>query len=145
MKFERMVFTPSYWITPLVVWSGIAEDEGMFLFGARPDDASLVPGEVVPDRLLLVLKALADPTRLKILRYLFEGSLTPAELARRLRLRAPTVTHHLKTLRLAGLVHITFEEKGEKRYASRLSAVSGMCNGLYRYIGADVEAAEELA
>jgi DNA-binding transcriptional ArsR family regulator len=144
MKFDKMVFAPSYWITPLVVWDSIAEHEGMFLFGARPDDASLVPGEVVPDSLLRMLKALADPTRLKILRYLFEESLTPAELARRLRLRAPTVTHHLKTLRLAGLVHITFEEKGEKLYASRLSAVKGMCESLYRYIGADVEAVVEI-
>ncbi|MGD2155313.1 MAG: metalloregulator ArsR/SmtB family transcription factor [Anaerolineales bacterium] len=140
MKFKKMIFAPSYWITPLVVWDRIAEDEGLFLFGARPDDASLVPGEVVPDSLLRMLKALADPTRLKILRYLVEDSLTPAELARRLRLRAPTVTHHLKTLRLAGLVHITFEERGERLYASRLSAVSGMCESLYKYIGADVEA-----
>jgi DNA-binding transcriptional ArsR family regulator len=93
------------------------------LFGARPADISLVPGETVPDAMLRSLKALADPTRLKILRYLGESSYTPTQLARLLRLRAPTVIHHLNDLRLAGLVHLTLEGGGEKRYEARLETV----------------------
>jgi len=94
-------------------------------FGARPADASLIPGEVVPDRLLQALKALADPTRLRILRYLAQEPLTQAELARRLRLRPPTVTHHLHALRVAGLVHIMLQKVKDdnNRYMARQEAI----------------------
>ena len=94
-------------------------------FGARPADASLVPGDVVPDALFQALKAMADPTRLRILRYLSAEPLTPAELSRRLRLRAPTVIHHLHALRLARLVHLELsEQEGSKKYAARREAVT---------------------
>ncbi|MGD0611916.1 MAG: metalloregulator ArsR/SmtB family transcription factor [Anaerolineales bacterium] len=70
---------------------------------------STLPEELVPDRLLRSLKMLADPTRLKILYYISQEEVTPSQLARRLHLRAPTVTHHLNELRLAGLVNLTFQ------------------------------------
>jgi len=41
----------------------------IFLFGVRPANMSVIPGELVPDGLLRALKALADPTRLKIISY----------------------------------------------------------------------------
>jgi len=42
-----------------------------------------------------------------------------------LRLRAPTVTHHLQALRLAGLVQLTLGEGKEvKRYAARPEAIA---------------------
>jgi DNA-binding transcriptional ArsR family regulator len=69
--------------------------------------------------LMNALKALADPTRLRILRYLSRQPLTPTELSRILRLRPPTVLHHLQALRLAGLVAIRVSENGEKRYGAR--------------------------
>ena len=96
----------------------------IYLYGARPPQASLVPGETVPDALLQALKALSDPTRLKILQYLNEHPLTPTQLSQRLRLRVPTVVHHLNTLRLAGLVVLTLgEEAVTKHYAARPEAV----------------------
>lgn len=120
----ELVLTPSYWITPLVYFGYTAEKNHLLVFGARPADASVIPGEQVPDALLRGLKALADPTRLRIMRYLAAEPLMPAELARRLRLRAPTVIHHLKELRLAGLVHITLMPNEEKRYAPRKEAIA---------------------
>jgi DNA-binding transcriptional ArsR family regulator len=120
---QQIVLSPSYWITPLIVFEKVEPGCVVLLFGARPADVSLVPGEAVPDAMLRSLKALADPTRLKILRYLGEDSYTPAQLARLLRLRAPTVIHHLNDLRLAGLVHLTLEGGGEKRYEARLETV----------------------
>jgi DNA-binding transcriptional ArsR family regulator len=57
------------------------------------------------------------------LRYLTDEPQTPAQLARRLRLRPPTVIHHLDALRLARLVHITLTEEG-KQYAARPGAVN---------------------
>ena len=113
-----LVLAPSFWITPFVVISDLAGGKKLFLFGARPDDVSLVPGEYVPDALHQALKALSEPTRLRILRYLTDEPMAPTDLARRLRLRPPTVIHHLDALRLARLVNVTLDASG-KRYAAR--------------------------
>jgi DNA-binding transcriptional ArsR family regulator len=94
----------------------------LFLFGARPANMSAIPGELVPDGLLRSLKSLADPTRLKILYYLSQEELTPSKLAQRLHLRAPTLTHHLSDLRLAGLVNLTIKGQ-EKFYTTRFEAI----------------------
>jgi len=123
LEIPNLMLAPSYWSTPLVYLGELSPDCSIVLFGARPKNASLVPGELVPDALLRVLKAMADPTRLRILRYLLCEQLTPAEISRRLRLRAPTVTHHLSDLRLAGLVHIMVKEHKERRYTARVEAV----------------------
>ena len=131
----ELVLAPSYWCTPLIFFGNVSAEREIWLFGARPPDASLVPGEAVPDALLRTLKALSDPTRLRILHYLSEEPLAPAQLARRLRLRAPTVTHHLKTLRLAGLVQLFVgEEKETKRYAARPEAVAGAFTSLQAFL-----------
>jgi len=122
---KELIIVPTFWMTPLVHLETIAEGQRLFLFGARPATMSAIPGELVPDGLLIALKALADPTRLKILRYLSEQELTPSELSRRLNLRAPTVTHHLKELRLAGLVNVTFRGQ-EKLYRARLGALDSI-------------------
>jgi DNA-binding transcriptional ArsR family regulator len=123
-ELAELVLAPSYWSTPLVVYGRASEQRMVLLYGARPADVSLVPGEAVPDAMLRALKALADPTRLRILRYLAAKPHTPAQLARRLRLRAPTVIHHLNALRLAGLVYLTVETEGERHYAARLEAAA---------------------
>jgi len=138
-RLARLVIIPSYWLSPLVVFEKISENMGMFLFGARPEHVSLVPGEVIPPNLLTVLKTLSDPTRLRILRYLKREKITPAELSRRLRLRAPTVTHHLNALRLAGLVSITLDEKHERHYQARLDAIETTFDVLMQFLGEDVK------
>jgi DNA-binding transcriptional ArsR family regulator len=132
---SEIILVPSYWSTPLIVYDRINEQgRYLVLFGARPADLSLVPGEVVPDALLRSLKALADPTRLRILRYLSEETLTPSQLARLLRLRAPTVTHHLSALRLAGLVRLTLEKERENRYEVRGEIVKGAFASLQKFL-----------
>jgi DNA-binding transcriptional ArsR family regulator len=122
---RELILVPAYWSTPLVHLDELGSDQKIFLFGARPSTMSAIPGELVPDGLLIALKALADPTRLRILRYLVEQELTPSELARRLNLRAPTVTHHLKELRLAGLINLTLRGQ-EKLYRARLGALDSI-------------------
>ncbi len=133
-EMDELILVPSYWITPLVTWGKIGKGRGILVFGGRPSDASLVPGETVPDALLGSLKAMADPTRLRILRYLASESLTPSQLARRLRLRAPTVVHHLKRLRLARLVYMSLEEGGEKRYALRKGSIDNNVGELAAFL-----------
>jgi DNA-binding transcriptional ArsR family regulator len=119
---KELIIVPDFWMTPLISLEKISPDQKLFLFGARPSTMSAIPGEPVPDGLLRTLKALADPTRLKILRYLYEEELGPSELSRRLDLRGPTIIHHLRELRLAGLVILTLRGQ-EKRYRARLEAL----------------------
>jgi len=139
-----LILIPGFWNTPLVMWSKVTPDTTLLLFGARPEDASLIPGEVIPESMLRSLKALADPTRLQILRYLSEGNLTPAQLSRRLRLRAPTVIHHLNALRLAGLVHLAVDSEGERSYAARLEAISGTFSNMGEFLGSEMKTVREL-
>jgi DNA-binding transcriptional ArsR family regulator len=84
--------------------------------------------------MLRALKALSDPTRLLILRYLSDTPQTPSQLARKLRLRAPTVIHHLNALRLAGLVYVSMNVEDEKRYTVRETAVKDAFDALRKFI-----------
>jgi DNA-binding transcriptional ArsR family regulator len=136
------VLIPSYWGAPFLFFGMADPDKEMLLFGARPKAASLVPGESVPDALVNALKSLADPTRLRILRYLVSEPLTPTQLARRLRLRAPTVIHHLHALRAAGLVYVMVGEGKEKAYQSRQEGILATCDMLSEFLE-NSEAAED--
>lgn len=130
---KELVMVPAFWTTPLVILEKVDENLGIFLFGARPASMAAIPGEQIPDGLVRTLKALADPTRLKIMHYLTQGEVTPSELARRLNLRAPTVTHHLSELRLCGLVNVSFKGQ-EKHYTSRLEALDETCDNLRDFL-----------
>lgn len=130
---KELILVPVYWMTPLVQLEKIGTDQKLFLFGARPSNMSAIPGELIPEGMLITLKALADPTRLKILRYLSLEELTPSELSRRLNLRAPTVTHHLKELRLSGLVNLTLRGQ-EKLYRARLEALDSIHVNLKEFL-----------
>ena len=138
-SLSEAVLAPSYWITPLMFHNKVNARRMLIVFGARPAQDSLVPGEVVPDALLSSLKALADPTRLQVLRSLAQEEMTLSQLARRLRLRMPTMIHHLNALRLAGLVHLRLEEGGEKRYALRREAAAAIFQALERFLVTDQE------
>jgi len=135
---KNLIIVPNFWMTPLICLEEIGDDQKLFLFGARPSTMSAIPGEQVPDGLVRALKALADPTRLKILRYLYQEELGPTELARRLDLRGPTIIHHLRELRLAGLVNLTLQGQ-EKRYKARLEALDYTNTDLKEFITKIVE------
>jgi DNA-binding transcriptional ArsR family regulator len=133
-RASKFIIAPAFWTTPLIFFDRLDKDTMVFLFGARPADMSVIPGETVPDALVRSLKALADPTRLKILFYLSKESLTPSEIARRLQLRPPTVTHHLKELRLASLVEVSIEEDENNRYTVRKQALDAVYNQLNSFL-----------
>ncbi|NMC12316.1 MAG: winged helix-turn-helix transcriptional regulator [Chloroflexi bacterium] len=133
LDYPELVLVPSFWSTPLIIWAYEPQKHMVMVFGCRPADMSLIPGDEAPDNTVRVLKALADPTRLQIMRYLAKEDLTPSQLAQRLRLRAPTVIHHLDMLRAAGLVNIDLEE-GNKRYTARMEAINATINTLDNYL-----------
>lgn len=82
---------------------------------SRPDDccttfmdvAPLVPGD--RERSVTVLKALADPTRLEMYRLIAgqPAGLCACDIVDRFDLTQPTIAHHLKVLRDAGLVTVS--------------------------------------
>jgi DNA-binding transcriptional ArsR family regulator len=131
---RSLLLAPSFWTSPLVFHLRPKPSQALIVFGVRPPIESVAPGADVPDLLIIALKSLADPTRLRILRYLSGKPLAPAELARRLRLRPPTVTHHLQALRLAGLVQVTVNEKNERRYAARLETLNELNIALQEFL-----------
>ena len=49
-------------------------------------------------------KALSDPTRRRILELLFDRDMTAGEIAACFEISKPSVSHHLNTLKTAGLV-----------------------------------------
>jgi DNA-binding transcriptional ArsR family regulator len=132
---SEWIFVPSYWISPLVSFDRLSDACAVFMFGCRPPEVSLVPGEVVPEGMLRAFKTLGDSTRLRILRYLSQENITPAEISRRLRLRAPTVSHHLNMLRLAGLVYLILDEDNERHYAARMDAIEVLFASLRDFLG----------
>ena len=134
---SNLVLAPSFWGAPFVFFDTLDEGTGIILFGSRPKGMTLVPGDLIPEDLLNALKALADPTRLRILRYLLEGPRSPSELARILRLRPPTVTHHLSNLRLAGLVLVTVTPEAERRYTVRMDGINTTVKQLNTFLSGE--------
>jgi DNA-binding transcriptional ArsR family regulator len=134
-RAANFIFAPAFWTTPLILFEKLDANTQLIIFGARPANMSVVHGEMVPDGLVRSLKALADPTRLKILFYLSQQEcLTPSELARRLHLRAPTVTHHLSELRLASLVELCVEGDEKYYYAVRTQALDATFENLKAFL-----------
>jgi len=129
-----IVLVPSFWSSPLILFTRLDPRQTLLVFGCRPENQTLVPGDPVPRDMLVTFKALGDSTRLRILRYLANEPLTPRQLAERLRLRPPTVVHHLNSLRLAGLVGIEMQADGEKRYVLRRAGLENICNNLNEFL-----------
>ncbi len=81
----------------------------------RPDDCCPVPLSCPPladderDRLLLALKALADGTRLRIFELIAaqDAPVCACDIVDRFDVSQPTIAHHLRTLREAGLITTT--------------------------------------
>lgn len=67
-----------------------------------------------PQELLIFLKLLADESRLTLLRLLNQQEYNVGDLAKRIELGEPTVSHHLSKLRQAGLVSLRME--GNQRF-----------------------------
>jgi len=135
--FEHLsdiILAPTFWGSPFMFSEHPTDSKMIVLFGARPGTMSIIPGEVVPDALLRGMKAMADPTRLRILRYLAQEPLTASELSRVLRLRPPTVTHHLAQLRLAGMVQVFLDPNGERKYAARYEGFEDTQDLLNRFV-----------
>jgi ArsR family transcriptional regulator, arsenate/arsenite/antimonite-responsive transcriptional repressor len=85
-----------------------------------------------------LFEALSDPTRREILRSLRAGSKTAGAIADAFHLSKPTISHHLQSLRLAGLVrseregtsvHYTLQSNVLEDAALELLELAGAATG----------------
>jgi DNA-binding transcriptional ArsR family regulator len=129
---RRLYLSPSYFTRPYnYVFGG--PDWHMF---AYPLAESALDGDggAVPAASIRLFKALGDESRLRILRFLASGDLYLTEIAERMGLSKPTVSHHLALLRAAGLVTIT--QAGALTYYSlRRDRVADTGVELARFLG----------
>ncbi|NLW06812.1 MAG: winged helix-turn-helix transcriptional regulator [Clostridia bacterium] len=69
------------------------------------------------EQLMEYLKVLADPTRIKIIKFLLQGDMYVCELVEVMGVTQPTVSQHLRRLKAVGLVE---ENKEGQRIRYRL-------------------------
>ncbi|MDQ5823635.1 MAG: helix-turn-helix domain-containing protein [Chloroflexota bacterium] len=120
IELDRLVLVPSVWLHPYVVRAEISERELLVVWGAHPPGHRVVPGESVPEDALLVLRALADPTRLRLLRLIAAEPRSLQSLAQEVKLSLPTVSHHIRELRGSGLIRLEVGGRGrESKYTVR--------------------------
>lgn len=77
-------------------------------------------------------KALADPTRRRILELLRSADLTAGELADHFGMTKPSISHHLNTLKAAGLVDA--EREGQSIvYSLNTSVLQNLMSWFYTF------------
>lgn len=125
---KEVLLVPQHHFRP---WTIPCHFQGMRIYGYPADVLPPEPGE--PSTALLRLtRALADESRLKILRFLASGDRTFTDVLHFSGLSKGTVNHHLVALRAAGLVRIDDTNGHNRTYSLRPGAL--------RAVGANLEA-----
>ena len=102
-----------------------------------------VNSEGKPVNSVAFAKALADPTRQKIMGLICCKWLSVNEIVEAIDVSQPTVSHHLAILRQAGLVGVRSEGK-HTFYTLNQSRVVVCCGNLIKVFAPETETAEEL-
>jgi DNA-binding transcriptional ArsR family regulator len=140
IELDRLVLVPSVWLHPYVVRAEISERELLVIWGAHPAGHRVVPGESVPEDALLVLRALADPTRLRLLRLIAAEPRSLQSLAQEVKLSLPTVSHHIRELRGSGLIRLEVGGRGrESKYTVRWPSAERAFDDLKAFVLAGSE------
>jgi DNA-binding transcriptional ArsR family regulator len=142
-ELSKIILAPSYWASPLTFFEWLNKEKLIIVFGCRKDDDSIIPGEYIPNSIVTNLKTLADPTRLRILKSLMSHPSAPSELASQLRLRTPTVIHHLQQLRIAGMVRIHLLPDGKKTYQIRPEIICQLLSDIEELFEIERETAKQ--
>jgi len=131
-----------FWAEPFGIESGAVGAPGMLMTSFAEHGIDREYSRAVRDDLTAKLKALADPTRLDILRMarLFDADNT--QIAGFMGVSRPTVSVHAKTLADAGF--ISTERQGRQaRHSFHPEAVRELCEDLLRYLDVPSEGRNE--
>lgn len=131
---ERLVLAPSVMIMP-TIFHFRAGDTVTYCYPVADPSRSAADSETTQRReMVRLFEALADDTRLRILRHLTTRQMYLTELAEHLKLTKATTRHHMVRLRAAGLVtlhirdHLTY-------YSLNRETLDEPTRVLLRYLG----------
>ncbi len=96
------------------------------------DESMTAEGDLPSPRLLRLLKALSDETRLRILKRLSTGQYTLQQLAKHFNVGKPLMHHHLIVLRGAGLIQL--RGGTQKLYSLRHDTIAAVGPLLTKYL-----------
>ena len=129
---QRVILAPSYFGRPYNNISS-GSDFRLFAYPVHEDALGRADEVAPPESVLLLYRALGDPSRLRILRLLTDRDLYLTEIAQQMELSKPTVKHHLAALRAAGLVTVT-DEGNMTYYSLRRARVAEAGPELLRFL-----------
>jgi DNA-binding transcriptional ArsR family regulator len=131
-QLQDVVLAPAVHFRPLNTYA-IYKTLGLILYPVDPPADADGP----PPQLMRMTRALADESRIRILRFLAPAARSFTEVVAHTGLSKGTVHHHLVGLRAAGLIrtHINGEQQNQERFSIRPDGVSECTEFLRGYIG----------
>lgn len=130
---ERIILIPSTFIVPHLMINPDPRELTIYINVLPPVAGGRARAGEVPPDLLAGFKALADDSRLRILRELHAGERCTQDLAAGLKFSEATISRHLKLLRDAGLVE-SRREGSFVYYAAVQGSLEALVERLQRYL-----------
>lgn len=127
---RHVLLIPSVVVRPIV--DAFDHHEVKIICYPVADENMTAEGDLPSPRLLRLLKALGDETRLRILKRLSTGQYTLQQLATHFNVGKPLMHHHLIVLRVAGLIQLRGGMK--KVYSLRHDTVAAIGPLLTKYL-----------
>ena len=131
-------FEVCFWAEPFGLSSGLMGAPGMLMTSFAENGIDCGYSITVRDELTSKLKALADPTRLNILRMIRMFDFDTTQIAGYLEVSRPTVSVHAKTLADAGLISTTRDGR-KARHAFHPDAIRQLSDELLHYLDLPAE------
>jgi DNA-binding transcriptional ArsR family regulator len=132
--YKRIVLAPGFFSAPYITYLNLPDEGLLIVYPARPEGMQIDGSRVDSERLLQRLKVLADKTRLEILQLLAKRPYYTQELAEVLKLSQPTISYHMRDLRVAGIV-ITEQNENSKLYRLRPEFIDQLAEDLKLKLG----------
>lgn len=128
---DRILFVPSAFCPRRLMFYRLGRTQ---IFFYNPTEEEPSSAEEVPESLILGFNALADATRLKLLRLIATESLPAQEMAQRLGVNQSTVSRHLRMLVEAGLIGRDHQEGRYLFYSVQINRIDELAASAKRYL-----------